>query len=278
MIFMYNETQTPWSSSEVAPKLNRLGIEMTAKDGKVKRIGIMASNTIQIENMEELVNMTTVVPVYNEVSGVYYQKRDQSPVISENAKFDKDIFFININLDGSIVSNIDAKGTQVLNYLIANNQLALILSKAANTRDDDVSITLYNSKTNEEKVYTFTYNSNGYYDIVVNADTVEKEVSNYKLTRFRPAVITHCILVDNKDIDALYKVLHKPEIFFINTFNSVDELPAIIDELRTNKYRAVTLFADTDDAKELGGDAYSSIKNGFRSMNVLLNDGKVVRR
>lgn len=279
MIYIYNETNTKWETKNITDRLNKISITKSLKGNKTKHTSIVSTNEIEMPNIGNYTNMTTLERLTDKITGVYFQKKDQAPLISDKVKYNKDIFFININLNGSIIKSMTTEGVFILTYLITGNELILVASLGSKNTEG-INITLHNPKTSTDKVYSITPNEGGEgYAFSTNEmaceDVIEKP--QLKLIKFRPAAVTYAVFVNMADCGKCDSLLEKEH--YVSAFNTIDELTEFITIVRNEGYRAVTLFIDL--VKKNDPDyalAFELLKKSFTSVNILLSDNRVIKK
>lgn len=279
MIYMYNETNTPWTYSAITDRYARFTVAKKVDEMKTRYFNL-ASTTLAIENIESYVNMDSVDTIYSGTVGLLFQKRDCAPMVTTTTKYAKDILMMNIQLNGSVIKSINSTTMNVINYMIAKGELILVVSGDDNT-DNTIEIVLHNNREKNVTTYVFTKNGNTY-----NVETYTEETGeilsspNFKIYKFRPSRPTHAILVNDGDDGDYFdnNKLVQPDRHVIHYFND-ENIGSVIDSLKKDKYNAVTLFVnkeELDNGEQLAH--FPAIKKAFAVVNILLNNKKVIKK
>lgn len=282
MIYIYNETNTPWDYNRLTEKVSKFVIKKPVSDNKEKRIDLVVSNNITVnEHLSSYVNMNSVMQISESSTGVIFQKKDCVPLVTADSKYTKNIILLNINLRGRIIRDILTRGVQILTYAIAKGELIMAVS-CSDAQDTAMDIIMYSSKTETDTQYSFVKTKTGYgINITENDDVEAIESPVYKIKKYRPTSPTHLVLVHKDDMNAMTanNVIMKPERYCIVEFDEND-IAEIIAKYRQDGYRAATLYVNTEflNRDTEFGVYYETIRNSFTYLNIIINNGKVFKR
>jgi len=284
MLVIYNETKTEWIRKNIDEKTYKINATKTLTDNKVRYIDMLVSGEIDIPNISEYTSMENCAVLYGDNTSVKFKKKDLKPFITKSNEYNTDIIIVNISLAGKIVKNIAGEKTSILAYLIANGELFLIMS-VRNDGDSSFEITLHDSHMIADTIYKFS-KTNGTYSVNVDMVQVEEAIGkpSFKIMMFRPARPTHVIFVNDSDVDALKSVLKYPDSHTINACmdHDISDMESFIGPLKRNNYKAVTLFVKAKsffgEKDRVYGKEFEMLKNNFKFVNILLEDGKTLRK
>ena len=287
MLAIYNESKTNWIKALINGKTSKITASRVLNDGKVRYLDVLISNDIDTTAVADAKNMTEQNPcatIYDGKTAIKFKSKDLKPFITKSERFNTDVLFINIALKGKIIKNMVGDHS-ILAYLIAQGELFLIVSLADKNDSMKFDLVLHDPHVVADTTYTFE-KVNGTYNVttdMVQTDTVITKPT-YKVTRFRPARPTNVIFVCDSDEDDMKKVLKYPDSHNIKTFidDDVDDMMAFVNPLKENGYKAATLFVNNDEfagsEDKKYGNEYDILKNNFKFLNILLNNGKVLRK
>lgn len=285
MLVIYNENQACWQRANINAKTAKFTASRTLADNTVRYLDVLVSNEIPTPDMSKFVNMNKCETLYGEKTSVKFKNKDLKPFISGSNKYNTDILLINITLKGKIIKNISGDNSYVIAYLIAKGELFLVMSVRDTNNAASFNITLHDPHLVADRIYTFTKNENTYNVNIedVQVDTVI-ENPNYKINHFRPNKPTHAIFVSDSDHDAMMVHLKYPDSHKIHQFidNDMDDVMSYVEPLKASGYKAVTMFVNADDFAgaddKTYGNLFNIMKKNFKFVNILLNNGKTLRR
>lgn len=278
MIYIYNETNTPWAYSKLTDKYSRFTVAKKVDESKTRYMNL-SSTVMPIENIESYVNMDSVDTLYTGTIGLMFQKRDCSPMLTTTTKFSKDIVLMNLNLKGSVIKAINSDTMNVINYMIAKGELSLVLS-GEETGNNNVEIVLHNDKEKLTTTYKFTKEGGHYLVEVIVEETGETLAApNFKIHKFRPNRPTHAIVVHESDDEYFENAQPVPvdrHVIYHYRDTNVDD---IIGLLKKDKYNAVTLFVNKSELENNEQiKNFTAFKKAFAVVNILLNTKKVIKK
>ena len=287
MLAMYNESKSNWIRALINGKTSKITASRVLNDGKVRYLDVLISNDIDTSNIADVKGMTDQNPcttIYNGKTSVKFKSKDLKPFITKSDKFNTDVLFINIALKGKIIKNMSGDHS-ILAYLIAQGELFLIVSLADKNDSMKFDLVLHDPHVVADTTYTFE-KVNGTYNVTTDMVQTESVISkpSYKVTRFRPARPTNVIFVCDSDETDMMKVLKYPESHNIKVFidDNTEDMMSFITPLKENGYKAATLFVNreeftgAEDSKY--GNEFELLKSNFKFLNILLNNGKVLRK
>lgn len=285
MLVIYNENQTSWQKVNVNNKTSKFVASRTLADESVRYLDVLISSDIAVPDMNKYVNMTKCETLYKDNTTVNFKNKDLKPFITGSSKYNTDILLLNITLKGKIIKNISSDKNYVIAYLIAKGELFLVMSVRDINNAASFNITLHDPHLVADKIYTFT-KANGEYTVNVEDVQVDTVIENpvYKISHFRPSKPTQTIFVGDSNYDAMVKLLKKPENHKIIQFidGDMDDVESYIEPLKTSGYKAVTMYANSDEfagaEDKVNGPLFTLLKNNFKFVNVLLNNGKTLRK
>lgn len=285
MIVIYNESKTNWIRANINDKTSKLTTSRTLADGKVKYLDILMTNEIQTPDMNEFISMKECKVLYDGITNVKFKNKDLKPFITTADKYNTDIMLINVSLAGKIIKDIRTENTYIVGYLIAKGELFLIVSVRDTNDPTYIEVILHSSQIVADTTYKFEKKDGKYIatnDVAQVADVITNP--SFKINIYRPARPTHAIIVNSSEYDALTKVLKYSDSHEITTFvdHNMDALASIIENLKRVGYKAITLYVNNNRFMGVNDHTYSNefktLKDNFKFVNILLNDGKVLRR
>lgn len=287
MLAIYNESKTNWIRATINNKTSKITASRVLNDGKVRYLDVLISNDIDTSDVVNAKSMNEETPcttLYEGKTAVKFKSKDLKPFITKSDKFNTDVLFINISLKGKIIKNMSGNHS-ILAYLIAQGELFLIVSMSDKDDAMKFDLVLHDPNIVADTTYTFEKKNGKYY---VASDMVQTDAvitkPTYKVTRFRPARPTHVIFVCDSDESIVKKVLKYPDSHNIKVYidNDEDDIMAFINPLKESGYKAATLFVNRDEFTgsddEIYGNEYDLLKNNFKFLNILLNNGKILRK
>lgn len=287
MLAIYNESKNNWIRALINGKTSKITASRVLNDGKVRYLDVLISNDIDTPTITDVKGMTDQNPcttIYNGKTSIKFKSKDLKPFITKSEKYNTDVLFINIALKGKIIKNMSGDHS-ILAYLIAQGELFLIVSLADKNDSMKFDLVLHDPHVVADTTYTFE-KVNGVYNVTTDMVQTESVISKptYKVTRFRPARPTNVVFVCDSDEEDMKKVLKYPDSHNIKVYidDNIEDLMSFVTPLKENGYKAATLFvnreefAGTDDYKY--GNEFEVLKNNFKFLNILLNNGKVLRK
>lgn len=286
MLAIYNESKTNWIRAMINDKTSKITTSRTLNDGKVRYLDVLLSNDIETPDMTKYVSMQNCEVLYGGNTSVKFKNKDLKPFITKSDRYNNDVVVVNLSLKGKIIKNISGANTSVLAYLVAKSELFLVMSvREVADVTTGFEITLHDSHMVADTVYTFE-KKEGVYAVTTNMVQVDTVITNptYKINHYRPARPTHAIFTNRFDSDNLTSILKYPDSHNIIVFEDGDleDMKAYIDPMKKSGYKAVTLyvhntnFADSND--KIYGSQYDMLKSNFKYVNILLENGKVLRK
>ena len=290
MIGIYNERRNNWEATKVNDKVHCLFTSReTEKDNKkVKQSAHIivydsifnnASQSLQeLATKAEYSNMKDLATISDKNSTIVFSKKDYNPFVSEKSQQLKDILLISIRLQGRRVIDISNDNTFILDGYIMGGELSLIAS--LNNFENSLSIKLLSEATGDVTVYTFGRNEDNKLSMTVDnrkADDAEKAQEKLKIKKFRPSRPTHAIVVYKKDLEQLQQVVDTKNHNVVEI--SKQNMEQVIEELKSQNYKAVTLFVNADEitgvTKKIYGAAMVKFNKEFKTYYELLNTKRV---
>lgn len=291
MIGIYNEGRNNWEASQVNDKVHCVFTNKEIDKGgkKAKQSAhIIVYNSIfddasqslhQLTTKAEYCNMKDIATISDKNSTIVFSKKDYNPFVTEKSQQLKDILLITLRLRGRKVIGISNDNTFILDGFIMGGELSLIAS--LNNFENSLSINLLNDATGEVTVYTFGRNVEGNVlcmDVATRkAEQTELEAERIKIKKFRPSRPTHTIIVYKKDLEQLQQVVDTKNHNVVEI--SKLDMDKVIEELKDQKYKAVTLFVNTDEitgvTKKIYGAAMVKFNKEFKTYYELLNTKRV---
>ena len=284
MITIYNESNTPWSLEAINETCSRLSstIKYTNKEKAELRktigINVTGENVFGEElNLDKLIEMKEPVTISNKSTNTAFRKKDCRAYITTDTKFNKNLVFATIKLNGSTITDITAP---VLEYYIACGYICMIVAT-----NDAFTVSMHDAKNNIDTTYAFcTYEEDGAYNVTISESTPEEtEYEMYAIKKYRPKKATYVIFSHVRDVNAL-KNIEKLNLDYykVVTFANKDEFDSAVESVINEKYSAVTLFANTTEATgdnfKIYKNNYNTLRSKFRVFNLLLSDGKILKR
>lgn len=287
MLAIYNESKTNWIKALINGKTSKITASRVLNDGKVRYLDVLISNDIDTAAVADAKNMTEQNPcttIYDGKTAIKFKSKDLKPFITKSERFNTDVLFINIALKGKIIKNMVGDHS-ILAYLIAQGELFLIVSLADKNDSMKFDLVLHDPHVVADTTYTFV-KVDGTYKVITDMVQTDAVITKptYKVTRFRPARPTNVIFVCDSDENDLKKVLKYPDSHNIKTFidDDADDMMAFVNPLKENGYKAATLFVNSDEfagsEDKKYGNEYDILKSNFKFLNILLNNGKVLRK
>lgn len=287
MLAIYNESKTNWLRANITDRTSKITTSRTSKDGRVSYLDILVSNDINTSDITSSVNMSendNCITLYRGNTSVKFKSKDLKPLITTSDKYNTDIICINISLKGRLIKNMSNENS-VLAFLIAQGELFLVVAMNDKSESVKFDIELHDPHVVADTTYTFE-KVGGTYKVSTSMAQTDAVISKptYKITRFRPARPTNLIFVNDSDMDALKSNLRYPDSHKILSVidSDVSDMIAYIEPLKKSGYKAATLFVNTDNFSgsddEQYGAEYDTLKTNFKFVNILLNNGKVLRK
>jgi len=278
MLYIYNETKTPWRCEKINDNLNKFIVKKKIDEERTKRIEIVTTNDVVTNSGETVIALNKPMKIYDGMTGILFQKKDCAPMITTSTKYGKDIMLFNINLKGSFIKNINTTNVFILTYMVAKSEFSSVIS-ISDTNDIVFDLELHNPKEGTDTIYKLIKTTDGYEVKLETKEATEIiEAPTFKIHKFRPARPTNLIFVNKEDVNTLTStILENPEKFTIKEFTQ-DNIAEVIAEAKSEGFRAVTLFHNVDIIQSAIGRHYGLIKKEFQILNILLNTGKVIKR
>lgn len=284
MLAMYNESGTNWVRAGINSKTSKITTSRTLNDGKVRYLDVLINDEIATPILGEAVNMSEFRTLYDGNTSIKFKSKDLKPYITKSDKYNTDVLFVNIALKGRIIKNI-SENNSVIAYLIAHGELFLILALNDKNEPVNVNVTLHDPNAAADTVYSFEKINGRYF---VNSDTVQTDAvinkPTYKINRFRPARPTNVIFTADVDSHNVKDNLKYPDShqIFVYRFGDFGSSFTDIETLKKNGYKAATLYVDqetfvgSDDNNY--GEMFNTLKKNFKFVNILLSNGRVLRK
>lgn len=295
MLAIYNESNHAWGIKSLSKFVGSLYTERIVNknnESATKRTDVIISKDLGELNLESYVNMTDAATVYENKTNVKFQQKDERAIIGVGDKYNTDVIVFTLALNGRIVKDFErTPNVNCLNYLIAGGELSAIVSvKETNNPADATTfnIVLHDNKSKTDTTYTFSKVGNKY--TVYAASRVADEVIDrptFKFIAYRPARVTRLVFVAYNDSSAFNETYTDKRATNIvrgfSTDTDIDDLDSVIKASQNDKFRAVTVFVNADEEtvsrKDFGeyNDIINTVKANFRVVNVLLNNGHIIK-
>jgi hypothetical protein len=290
MIGIYNETLTNWVAKEYNEKiLNFSKAKEYNRNGKQVRgmvsIGTYSSNFTDvapiISKLEHLTNMTEVGLVSNITTSVMFNRKDYSPFIINKDISPKDILLISLDLKAKKIVEISSENVFLLEGFLMGGELSIIAT--LNNKQSTLNVKLLDSDRDKVVTYTFSVDpekNKFYVDLDEMKADCKPEDIQFKLKRFRPAKPTYAIITHTKDTQKLKSIVDPEKHYIVEiTKQNID---SVIEKLAgEEKYKAVTLFLNTDEVTDTTRRMYGSIitklQEQFRIYYEMLNTNKIIK-
>lgn len=297
MIGIYNETRTNWETKTINENVVCFSKrkELLNAEGKpmIKTSHIIAYKDIfgdddyvtkllnDIAYNDAYINMKNINTVPIDTS-IVFSKKDYDPFITKGGYKTKDIILISIKLNGCRILEFSNENTFILDGYISGGELTLIVS--LNNFENNFSIKMLTLR-GDIKEYNFGRNvienklfvTKGYRDAATDEVKESFKETSFMIKKFRPSRSTYTIVAYEKDLDKLKELVDETK-YNIVTINKTN-IDAVIEGLKSQNYKAVTLFLNTDDVTSLTKRIYNSAMFKFyKNFNVyyeLLNTLKV---
>lgn len=295
MLAIFNESNNAWAMKSLSQYAGSLYKERTISKNNetvTKKTDIIVAKALGELDLSSFINMNNVQTVYEKNTNVRFQQKDERAILSTGDKYNTDVIAITLTLNGRIIKDFDKTANiNCLNYLIAGDELSMVVSvKETNNPADGTSfdIVLHDNKAKVDTTYTFVKKGNEY-DLILStsAATTAIERPSFKFITYRPARVTRLVFVNSADT-AAFSAVYTPKngtglvAEFAEDTESGD-LDTLIAEFKEDKFRAATLFVNADentvsrkDFKEYT-DVVNKLKSNFRVVNVLLNNGLIIK-
>jgi len=239
-------------------------------------------------------------------TSIIYGKKDFNPFIVESKnEHNTDIMLITLNIGKRMLVNISKQFICLLENYSLEGELTIIAS--INKKDNPLEIKLYDKYTKSDIDYTFTIIEDSLISTDVdksNGDEIEitnkinrllfskkiveskngDKYTPYIISNYRPNRPTHTILSMRSEVSIL-KSLHQKysntNAFNIVEFNNV-ELQYVIEELKAQRFNAVTLFVNSEyynnRVKRTYSNALSQLEHHFKVFFIMLNNGQIIKQ
>lgn len=296
MLFIYNETKTPWEIKQMNEAVTQFFKKKTIQpkvDGQEQSPKSRVVSIVTHQNLFEGDDLVSKFKRTVETKKPFLVSQLNSTVIFNDKSFHpffinreenyKDLILMSINLKGRLVTKISNNKTWLLEVFTIGGELSFISS--FNEIGSNMTIELTDVQTKKVTTYTFTRDENG---INLDKQTVagkesDEDVKGIQIFKYRPARATHVILANKKDHPTLIEVLgDKVDKYKIVEYNK--QIAAqVINSLKEQHFRAVTVFANIphgNDISDIKGFVHyknvaDSVLPHFRTVFKLFNDGHV---
>jgi len=284
MLAIYNESKTNWIRANINDKTSKISTSRTLKDNKVRYIDVLLNSVIGTDAIDNCVNMDAetvdCTTLYPEYTSIKFKSKDLKPYITTSDKYNTDVLFINITLNGKIIKNIEGDAS-IIAYLIAQGELFLIVTINDKAEKTPFKVTLHDSHVVADTTYIFEKHNNQY---LVNTTMEQTDTAitkpTFKINRYRPMRPTN--LIFSKVGENVKTTLKYPDSHNIVEFTNIEDLLSKIDFIKKDGYKAATLFVNNatfngfDD--ETYGKEFETLKGNFKFVNIILTDGKILRK
>lgn len=299
MLLVYNESSTPWAVKTLKSGNSCIYTPRDIIDKKTNNkthceLLIASRGHMDVSNdvLSSKVNMGTadiinVEAVDNIKLGVTFQAKDCSPALLINPKFTRDVLLITLQLNGSIVTDVDSMNSAVLaNMIVTGGELAMIASLGDVQKETKLEIELQDSKHNRTRLYSFVrHQGSRNVELVIITVVSEEHVSKpkCKIRNFRPSKPTELVIVHKNDFAAMKRSgFIDDKHHTILQYSTKSDLHEQILDKTTKGYTAITLYVDTDNIHSAAFDIYKDtselLTQKFNVFNMLLSNGKIVKR
>jgi hypothetical protein len=263
MISVFNQTKLPWLLDVENEKVIAFSKQQKyVKDSIEKTAYIKINGTSSIldniddtdKKLKSMVNMQDVELLVNKPVNLSFKKKNFKPFITTIDEEKKNILLTSFNLYRSKITKTSGSGVFLLEGLIKANSFNAIIS--FNTQDAKFSIQIYNITKNQLDTYTFAKVDNMIVKTLVSEEGSDIDIDKieFRIKIARPSKPTYTVLVseyDEKAFDEYPGYKKHP-----NAFNKVvipatqGALQDIIDNLKSERYSAVTLFVNANKKNE----------------------------
>lgn len=284
MLAIFNETKNPWSFTSINEYMGKISTTVIDRNNTKRTLDLLVSADVKIEDCDTIVSSNECKTLFNDKTLVRYQKKDFSPMVVHNEKtdFNTDTLVMSFDLGGKIVKEIKAlKSVRVFNHFFKKGILALAVNLGVENSVYEFEITFFDKKSNTDVTYRFTRTEgDAEYNVsIVECEAAEDDIIDaptYKIMHYRPLRPTHAIIVRDSDREEFFKSFTKYERHYICSFKSNDELTSVIEGLKNEKYKAVTLFVNRErDNTQADTTAFNAVRDAFRVMLIINSTGRV---
>lgn len=278
MISIYNETKTPWllykNGDTDVVKISKLKERVHSVTKETKRRSLTCityaslfddiSRTSDI--MKTITQSKTITPIVDKKTAIIFNRKELKPFISERGEgIEKDILFASIFLAGRKVVHIRNNDAFFLDYFMLNSDFSFIAS--FNRPDAYLTIDLLDEA--QDKVFTYVFtkeNGTMKTTIFTRKKDEDKDSTDFKIRTFRPSKPTYTIITSKSDDNDALNTILKPDAHYVlhaGISETGDVLPDVVEKLKEEKYRAVTLFVNKpfELSEELDSEEIESIIN-----------------
>lgn len=296
MLFIYNETKTPWELKQISDVLTQFirsktiqpKVEGQEQSKKTRAVSIVTHQSLFAEDdlpakFKRTIETKRPFQVSKINSTVIFNDKSFHPFFLNRDENYKDLLLASVKLKGRMVTKINHSKTWLLEVFTIGGEMSFILS--LNEIGAAMSIELSDAQTKKVTTITFSRTEEG---IMVTKNTVVNEeigetVDGIQLLKYRPARPTHVILANKKDHPALIELLADK----VGKYNIVEynkQIAAdVITRLKEQHYRAVTVFANIPHGNKIEDvkgfvhykNVADSVLEHFHTVFKMFNDGRV---
>jgi len=284
MIYIYNQTKTPWIIKSRQDKKGLLISKMKylGKDssGKRKHGFVRAACDNRLfdlsKKFESKISMGAMEEVSNEAVFLKFDRTDLTPIIgkSTNKGTNSALLLLSLFTGYDNVMNIESSDAYVINDMNVSDFFGqIVLFK---NDDSYITITTYNSNTRTKITHTFIFNQGVLGHNIETEKVGECPVGVTHSRTFKPSMITTNVLVDEDQYENFLSVAKKREPtfsdFIIHKLNGNDD--EILNKLKRESVRAITFYVPKgeEDSQEMF-DRINNLKYRFRTFYLLYNSG-----
>lgn len=252
MFFIYNQTKNPWEVTSIHDNVLRFTkTHKVPKADKTRATSIIGATSLfgSLEQAQTLFKSAVgseldsePIKVSSSSTGIIFNRKAFQPFISESKENQKDTLLLSFNVRGKVLKSVKTDKAFLLEYLILGGELSLITT--INNEGGTVVVELWDKQTESDVVHTFKREGeNITHTVTTQSGTVLDENRRVYFKKFRPAHVTHYVLVQKKDRADLETLLGDKQYQIVEFDKATEE--EVIQNLLDQKIRAVTLFANT---------------------------------
>jgi len=300
MIYLFNNTKTPWEISREGEKHLRISKDYGIVKNKdnIKPhyncgISITSYERDFLEKIKTHVNNFSktedVVKICDDNTSVVFGHKDFNPFIKHSIYDGKNrnVLLLSLEINGKIAFDMEMGRNFIIEHILNRHHLSIVLSME-DTIDSEFIISLYDKKEKEIIEYIIFYNQN--LDLTcmkniqrLNLSYVPTPIKIKNNRPKRPTQIIICSVDIYPRLENVIEKFYRNSLQYHNMYTFWDEklenVRDIIEEIKDKQYNAITLFIDADHYEE--EDRYKVIlkelTSKFRVVFILLNTGSIVQ-